>query len=472
FIVTITVGIQVRPAAAPQDGVWTSDYRIVNNPSFTEAISAVSTLIFAYAGTPAFFPIVSEMRDPRYYARALLVCQASVTAIYIAIGCVVYYYCGSYVASPALGSAGATVKKVCYGFALPGLIVTTTLVIHVAGKYIFVRILRGSKHLTSSSFIHWGTWLSCTFAIAISAYVIASAIPVFGGLVSLVGALLGTLMAFQPMGYSSSDGLFEQVRVETYASSNSQKRRQSALNLRLPRELPPQQMVDALDEICTKCKDRKVQILVDAESQHFQRGIHRITLDLMRKYNRDEYALVYNTYQAYLKSTPDTLAQHLAAASKEEFTLGLKLVRGAYIASDERSLIHDTKKDTDEAYDRIAQGALRQDMGEFGVKDGFRFPPVNLFLASHNKASLLAAHQLRRQRVEAKLPTVPVAFGQLQGMSDEVSFSLLQLKGPDVIRRCINAQHGAHWESAWHICFDAQLRIAMLCREREMSIEP
>jgi hypothetical protein len=72
------------------------------------------------------------MRDPRYYARALLVCHAGVTAICIAIGCVVYYYCGSYVASPALGSAGATVKKVCYGFALPGLIVTTTLVIHVS----------------------------------------------------------------------------------------------------------------------------------------------------------------------------------------------------------------------------------------------------------------------------------------------------------------------------------------------------
>jgi hypothetical protein len=30
--------------------------------------------------------------------------------------------------------------------------------------------------------------------------VIASAIPVFGGLVSLIGALLGTLMSFQPMG--------------------------------------------------------------------------------------------------------------------------------------------------------------------------------------------------------------------------------------------------------------------------------
>ena len=33
-----------------------------------------------------------------------------------------------------------------------------------------------------------------------TAYIIASAIPVFGGLVSLVGALLGTLMSLQPMG--------------------------------------------------------------------------------------------------------------------------------------------------------------------------------------------------------------------------------------------------------------------------------
>ena len=31
-------------------------------------------------------------------------------------------------------------------------------------------------------------------------YVIASGIPVFGGLVALIGALLGTPMSFQPMG--------------------------------------------------------------------------------------------------------------------------------------------------------------------------------------------------------------------------------------------------------------------------------
>lgn len=128
---TIAVGIQDRPAAAPTVGPFKSDYKIVNNPSFVDAVSAVSSLIFAFSGTPAFFSIVAEMRDPHQYNKALVTCQSVVTGTYITIGCVVYYFCGSYVSSPALGSAGDTVKKIAYGFALPGLIVTTTLTIHV-----------------------------------------------------------------------------------------------------------------------------------------------------------------------------------------------------------------------------------------------------------------------------------------------------------------------------------------------------
>ncbi|EEU43545.1 uncharacterized protein NECHADRAFT_104917 [Fusarium vanettenii 77-13-4] len=201
FTVTIAVGVQDRPADAPQDGTWKSDYKIVNKGTpFTEAISAVSSLIFAYAGTPAYFAIAAEMRNPQHYTRSLIVCQAGMTITYIVIGCVVYIYCGSYVATPALGSAGAMIKKVAYGLALPGLIASTTLVIHYSAKYAFVRMLRGSKHLTSNSLTHWVTWIGCTTTATIIAYLIASGIPVFGGLVSLVGALLGTLMSFQPMG--------------------------------------------------------------------------------------------------------------------------------------------------------------------------------------------------------------------------------------------------------------------------------
>lgn len=224
LIVTIAVGVEDRPAAAPQDGPWSSDYELFKRPTFHAAASALSSLTFAFAGTPAFFPIVSEMRDPRHYSRSLMICQLLVTAIYLAIGCVVYYYCGSYVASPALGSAGANLKKVAYGCALPGLIVTATLYVHVRssarrwrekkkkrintsltlwqlpGKYLLIRFLRNSKHLALNSPTHWVSWIGSTLGVTLLAYIVASAIPVFSDLVSLVGALLGTLLSLQPMG--------------------------------------------------------------------------------------------------------------------------------------------------------------------------------------------------------------------------------------------------------------------------------
>lgn len=201
----------------PKDVDWKSDFKLFGNPTFAEAVSAISTLIFAYAGTGAFFSIVSEMKDPRLYPRSLAICQSLVTSIYLIVGVVVYYYCGTHVASPALGSAGKTIKKVAYGIALPGLLVSGVLLAHVSAlvtrtygvlltslqvssKYLFVRILRGSKHLTTNSFTHWFTWASCCIGVCLVAYILASAIPVFNGIVSLCGALFGTLLSFQPMG--------------------------------------------------------------------------------------------------------------------------------------------------------------------------------------------------------------------------------------------------------------------------------
>lgn len=133
FVVTIAVGVQDKPVAAPADftGKWKSDYQIIGHPSFTDAMSAIAALIFAYAGTPGFFSIASEMRNPRDYNKALILCQTVITVAYIVVGVVVYYYCGSYVTSPVLGSAGVTVKKVGYGIALPGLLISAILLLHV-----------------------------------------------------------------------------------------------------------------------------------------------------------------------------------------------------------------------------------------------------------------------------------------------------------------------------------------------------
>lgn len=203
---------------------------------------------------------------------------------------------------------------------------------------------------------------------------------------------------------------------------------------------PPQQFTDALEEAITDCKRRGVKVIIDAESQRFQFGILQVGIDLMRKFNKDGHAVVYNTYQGYLKSTPASIQKHLAIAGKEDFTLGLKLVRGAYLDTDQRSLIHDTKADTDNAYNMIAQGALQQKLGDFGEGQAQSFPSVNLLLCTHNKESAFAAHLLHQQRLRDQLPTVPVSFVQLQGMADHVSFGLLALNndgkgtGPDVLK--------------------------------------
>ncbi|KAJ5697116.1 hypothetical protein N7488_010800 [Penicillium malachiteum] len=196
--VTIAVGVQNGPSTAPQG--WVSDYNIVNKPSVADGVSAISTLIFACSATPGYFSIVAEMRDPRYFTRAAVISQFVSTLIYFTIGIVVYYYCGSMVASPALGSAGHSMKRISYGVTLPGLLASTTIFLHYPSKYVFLRLLRGSAHLTSNSFTHWATWLGCTFGCTIFAYIIASGIPVFSHLISLIGALLGFLLAYQPAG--------------------------------------------------------------------------------------------------------------------------------------------------------------------------------------------------------------------------------------------------------------------------------
>ncbi|KAF4957372.1 hypothetical protein FGADI_3107 [Fusarium gaditjirri] len=199
FSVTIAVGVETEtPAAITRN---TTVFRLTNsNATYAEAMAAVSTHIFAYAGTPAFFSIIAEMQDPTLYTSALIWSQSIITAVYVVIGVVIYYYVGSQVASPALGSAGPIMKKVGFGFALPGLLVSAMIVTHVPAKYIFLRILRGSEHLHRNSLIHWGTWLGCTGGVTLTAYIIASAIPSFDPLVSLVGSSFGVFLCFQLFG--------------------------------------------------------------------------------------------------------------------------------------------------------------------------------------------------------------------------------------------------------------------------------
>ncbi|GAA6039344.1 hypothetical protein JCM8097_002808 [Rhodosporidiobolus ruineniae] len=198
LLVMIAVAAGGRPADAPQAPLPENlEIVIWGKPTVSEAFNAVSNLVFSFAGAPAFLPIQAEMKDPRKFTRAVLCCQAFVTSFYLVVGIVVYHSAGQYVASPALGTAGPLIKKIAYGISIPGLLAAAVIYTHLPAKYIFVRALRNSRHLTTSTATHWIVWLSCTFGCTVFAYIIASAIPVFGGLVGLVGALLGTALCMQ-----------------------------------------------------------------------------------------------------------------------------------------------------------------------------------------------------------------------------------------------------------------------------------
>ncbi|OQV05494.1 hypothetical protein CLAIMM_10221 [Cladophialophora immunda] len=191
MIVVIAVTVRDRPAAAPQTGDFDLGFAALPpaGTTFATAWSASLAIFSSSANTSGFVPVISEMRRPQDYFKSVYVCMAWITSSYLALATTVYAYCGRWVASPALGSAGPTIKIISYAIAIPGLIAGTMICVHVAGKSIFVRILRNTHHLTQNTKTHWAVWLSCTYGTGLLGWILCEAIPFYGSLVSLIGAL-------------------------------------------------------------------------------------------------------------------------------------------------------------------------------------------------------------------------------------------------------------------------------------------
>lgn len=194
----------------------------------------------------------------------------------------------------------------------------------------------------------------------------------------------------------------------------------------------PPSVWEAMRAICEQAARQGSRLWIDAEQQVFQDTIDAWTIELMRTYNRNGNVVVYNTIQAYLKASAENVQRHLIAAQKEGWTLGIKLVRGAYIAHDVRSRIHDTQEDTDNNYNNIVEKLVTKQFplplnSKSDNNDSLNlpFPDVRLMVATHNSTSVRKATTLHRSRIIQNKPTIPVEFGQLQGMADEISCELV-----------------------------------------------
>ncbi|PGH15765.1 hypothetical protein AJ79_02145 [Helicocarpus griseus UAMH5409] len=160
------------------------------------AFLAVCNIIFAYCGHVAFFGFASELTDLRDYPKALYTLQGTNTTFYTITAVVIYRYVGPDVASPALSSTGPLLSKIAYGIACPTIVIAGVINGHVACKYIYVRMFRGTDRMSQRSWLSIGTWVGLATALWVIAWIIAEAIPVFNNLLSLITALFASWFTF------------------------------------------------------------------------------------------------------------------------------------------------------------------------------------------------------------------------------------------------------------------------------------
>lgn len=193
------------------------------------------------------------------------------------------------------------------------------------------------------------------------------------------------------------------------------------------------EMWAAITAACDAAAAKGVCLLPGAEEEATNPGLEKWTLALQQKYNTPAYgrALVYTTYQCYLRGIPARIATHLERASKHNYIAGVKLVRGAYLNSEAAGVCFDTKQGTDACYDACAATVLRRTWSApiSPATPNTPFPAVNIVLATHNLHTIHAAKAIRATQLLAAddASTLPrLTYAQLQGMADEISQSLVQ----------------------------------------------
>ncbi|KAI9154887.1 carbapenem antibiotics biosynthesis protein carD [Paramyrothecium foliicola] len=193
----------------------------------------------------------------------------------------------------------------------------------------------------------------------------------------------------------------------------------------------------ALHEICTAAEEKGIRILIDAEDIKRQVAIDFVSLDLMSRFNKGSHAIILNTYQMYLKAGIAKLRRHLHYSVENNFILGVKMVRGAYIHTEaDRVLLHDTKEDTDKCYDDAVRLLVLGDESEISntqmiARESNGKPwTADVMLATHNAHSAKEALRLYRRVFQGsgeKRATTglnSLAFAQLKGMADELTLEL------------------------------------------------
>jgi proline dehydrogenase len=173
-----------------------------------------------------------------------------------------------------------------------------------------------------------------------------------------------------------------------------------------------------VEKICAKAFEVNTPVFIDAEETWIQNTIDRLAMAMMRKFNQ-ERAIVYNTVQMYRHDRLEFLKYCFSIAEREQFKLGIKLVRGAYMEKEREraqekgypSPIQPDKSSCDRDFD-AALTFMVENIDHFAICAGTH---------NENSSALLAQFIVDKglDKSDERL-----YFAQLLGMSDHISFNL------------------------------------------------
>ena len=208
---------------------------------------------------------------------------------------------------------------------------------------------------------------------------------------------------FKPTGFGRFE-LYEKIGEGTTLSDNEQ--------------LEWNRVEARFDKVCKAAFDKNVALLIDGEESWMQDAADDLVEKMMRKYNQQK-TIVFNTLQLYRWDRLDYLKKLHQRAITDNFFIGMKLVRGAYMEKEHKRAeekgyptpICVSKEATDKNYDEAISYMVEH------------LDKMSVFAGTHNEISSYKLMELQEKNKIDKADD-RIWFGQLYGMSDNISYNL------------------------------------------------
>jgi proline dehydrogenase len=190
------------------------------------------------------------------------------------------------------------------------------------------------------------------------------------------------------------------------------------ITLNVDEQVEFEKVVNRIDSICKTAYENNVRLFIDAEETWIQIAIDNLATQMMQKYNKEK-AIVFNTLQLYRHDRLAFLKESHQQAISNNYYLGVKLVRGAYMEKERARAkelnyidpIQPTKEKSDIDYNEALAYCIDY------------IDRISICAGTHNENSSLYLAQLMSDS-QIKNNDNRIYFSQLYGMSDNLSYNL------------------------------------------------